>query len=162
MNLHGKRQCPIHNGTLPTFIWSIMWKLFSFFLDFRVFNSESFFMFSCSKNAHVSFEEKPPVSTVFSKLYTWISNSYRIRQNVYGYLVIRAFAFAWRITWYYAYSPFIKCLILHIFYCATAYLSIYLFLSWESLRLKKRFLGQIRFSWLFYILFSPPSNKIDN
>ena len=45
-------QCLIHNGTLETFIWSIMWKIFCFF--YFMFNSEN--LFFCSRNAQFNYE----------------------------------------------------------------------------------------------------------
>ena len=52
--------CPIHNGTLETFIWSIMWKIFSF----SRFNSDNSYMINRSLYAQVTFVEKPQLKII--------------------------------------------------------------------------------------------------
>jgi len=50
-------QCPIHNGILETLIWSKNEEDVDIFLGFKVFNSDSFYVFSCSKKAQVKITE---------------------------------------------------------------------------------------------------------
>ena len=56
-------QCPIHKGTLETFIWSIMWKIWSFVICL------------CSSNAQVIFVKKTKINS-FSKFKTSKYNSW--------------------------------------------------------------------------------------
>ena len=75
-------QCPIRNGH------QYPWNLYLInsledvvaFLGIKVSNSENSYMFSCSRNADVTFVEKPQFKmSVFKIKRTSISNSYFIR-----------------------------------------------------------------------------------
>ena len=75
-------QCLIYNGTLETFIWSMIWKIC--FLGLKWFNSDISYIYTTSKNCQ------------FSKLITLITNSYLIRQSFEGYRCESDFTtFAW-------------------------------------------------------------------
>ena len=101
-------QCPIHNDTLETFIWSIMWYwCWHVFRGLQALNS---IMFSCSRNARVPLT-KPQLEKINFKNY---KNLYLIHTLIRQWLLrvplyIGIAIFAWRVTWNNAYSPVNNC-----------------------------------------------------
>ena len=78
--------------------WSIMWKILSFFI-FESVISDKILYFSRSRNAQVSFIEKPQL-----KIFKIIQN---YEKGSEGYGCESGIAIlAWKFNWNYAYSPF--------------------------------------------------------
>ena len=69
-------QCSIYNGTLETFIWSILWKTLPFcFLAWRLNIYDNSFMFPSSRN----------LNYIRFKTINIVSNSYLIRKRLCRY-----------------------------------------------------------------------------
>jgi len=73
-------QCPIHNDSLETFIWSIILEDIVVLLNLKVSNSVNSYMFSCSRNAQVIIAEKSQLKIIlkhWSLIPTWSDKAFK-------------------------------------------------------------------------------------
>jgi len=80
----------------------------SFFLGLKVFNSNSFYIFSFRKNAQVTFVENRQLKMICFKNYKhwYLIHTWSDWQRFEGYWwIVHSNLIVWRITWNYGFSP---------------------------------------------------------
>ena len=104
---------PIYFDTLKRYSDKKLWKITSFSLTRKMFDSDNFSK-KCAQLAHVTYEEKPQLKiNSFKNQKNGCFNAYSIIQSCLGYRCKLSIAnLSWRVTCSYAYSPFndIQCL----------------------------------------------------